>query len=238
MTRQVLMMFTGEYAGSKSEDFSLDRVVYTLKAALRQWTEIWGLSTDQRVIGILLLLGLGALLVWLLSKRFRQERSFHLTAFATTIVVTVVYYMLFPTHVPEYYLRGIQAISLLYLAFVLVALWREKKAKRLAAVLLLGLFCILNAQSLFSAWNRQDMLGLFHKQSAIAHILEQAGGEPFQVSYVTQPGWQFGYKSLFRLAEPEPGEQGPVYTIVAPVNFVDITELDFISGNVGVNYPD
>lgn len=238
MTRQVLMMFSGEYAGSKSEGFSWDRVMYTLKAALNQWNQVWELSSDQRLIGLSLLLLVGALLIWLLRKRFPQEKWFHFTAFGTTIFITILYYMFFPTHVPAYYLRGIQALSVLYLSFVFVELWHEKKTTKALAVFLLGLFCVLNAHSLFSAWTRTDLIRLSRKQAIIDHILEQANGQPFQVSYVTEPGWQFGYKSLFRLAELEPGEQGPVYTIVAPVNFVDIAELDFISGNVGVNYPD
>ena len=239
MTRQLIGMFTGTHTTTATQGMSSDsqRILYTLNAALQQWREIWQFERTSLVLA-----GGSVLLVWAaalyyLKLQRAKEYSVHRVLLSVTLGTVLVYYSFFPSAVPEYYLRALGAVTTLYKSFAVVELYRQRVATRLVAVALVLGFMSFNAQAFWKKWYVSEPATLAYKQDVVAHIKAHATGTPFRLSITSQPGWQFGYASLFVLADLEPVADGPIYTIVAPASYLSDVKMDYTAGGIGVIYP-
>lgn len=204
---------------------------------LEHWSTLWSLPPDWSLVSLVLACGC----LWYLWKHTTHTTSkklaFHLPALATVCLVFILYYSFLPFNVPEYYLRGTQAIFLLYMGALLAYISTKKLGWLfVAAVLLLSIW--QNGSKLYARWHQTNLTTLAYKQRVIDHIIAQANGQAFQVSYIVQPGWGSGFETLFAVAHQQPGDDGPVYSIIVPMIELEDDTYDFTSGGIGVTYPD
>lgn len=235
MVHLILNAATNSDSGSASSITAV-RVAEVVKIVLDFWSELISVPKSWMALSAVTLVT--AIVIISRQKTLHTKLWFHLSALATTIIIFMIYYSVLPFHVSDYYLRGIQAVLVVYLAAALSYMMSAFKGKGAYAVYLILLFLIWkNGTALLERWSDTNLRNLAQKQAAIDTILQQAHGQPFQVSYITEPGWQFGFKSLFRLKGQEPGGIGPVYSIVSPASMISSDEIDFYSGGIGVIYP-
>ncbi len=139
----------------------------------------------------------------------------------------------------EYYLNGMLVVEVFILATVFVTLIESKQLRTLGAVLLL-LFVVTNMIRLFtlpinkSGYVSRNALVQFIKNDAAKH-----GYPCVSVSYITEPGFNMGYRYLYYingLHVNQPSSLAPVYTVVFPHSRVDRIDKSF--GALGLIYPD
>jgi 4-amino-4-deoxy-L-arabinose transferase-like glycosyltransferase len=139
----------------------------------------------------------------------------------------------------EYYLNGMLVIEVFILATLLATLIESKQLRSLGAVLL-TLFVVSNMIRLFtlpvnkSGYVDRNALVQFIKEDAAKH-----GYPCVSVSYITEPGFNLGYRYLYYingLRVNQPSSLAPVYTVVFPHSRVDRIDKSF--GALGLIYPD
>lgn len=139
----------------------------------------------------------------------------------------------------EYYLNGMLVVEVFILATVF-AILIESKTLRLVGAVLLALFVVSNMMRLFtlpinkSGYIERNDLVQFIKQDASKH-----GYPCVAVSYITEPGFNLGYRYLYYIngvRVNQPSSLAPVYTIVFPHSRVDRIDKSF--GALGLIYPD
>ncbi len=183
-----------------------------------------------------LLLVLGGLGV--MGWRYRQRKlGFHSVTLLITTIVFILYYLVFPGNVPEYYLGAIRALLFWYGAWVFVWILHQGKMGRWLAVMIVSLVVARSLLDLAHQWQYPLLTTLAVRERAVHYIQANANGQPFRVNYITLPGWGFGFCSLFAINQYEPGTAGPIYNIVTPVDLVNINDLNWRDGNVGVLNP-
>lgn len=232
-----IIMAASSASTSPSHLLSFKKLSKITDILLDHWADLWNIPHSWVVLSV----ALAGCAVWLLWKTKNasspKKTGFHLPALFTLVIVFLLYYSLLPFNVPEYYLRGTQTIFLLYLAMVLAFLLTQKWGLILAAGILL--FSIWeNTTQLQRKWLQTDLTTLAYKQRIIDHIEQRVHGEPFQISYIAKPGWGSGFTSLFAVSPQQPGAEGPVYTIIVPMIELSNDSYDFISGGIGITYPD
>lgn len=86
-------------------------------------------------------------------------------------------------------------------------------------------------------WDNLSLTNMYHKDSAVREILgRQPEGTDFYVSYITNPGWSWGFKYFFTLYGRESltgSAKEPVYTIVVPKELAR-ESIDLYWGSVGL----
>jgi hypothetical protein len=228
MARQIIGMFRSGSAGGRSLS-GLPVMVVVVADFLG---EIFALPHVPWLR--LSLLGVILLGLWLL---IRKDRAFHRWSMGITLGVTVLYYALFPTHVPEYYLGAARALWFLYVAALLSRIWELKRAWRWVIVGIMAWIIGQNLVLLNRKWRHPELTTLSAKQSIVREIIRSAAGEPFRVSYIRTLGWDSGFKSLFSVAGTEPGDTGREYFIVVPKNLRSTEGVDYSVGGIGLLYP-
>lgn len=180
-------------------------------------------------------------LAFLIFKRtdFWKD-SFHKLILAVTFVVFLFYYSFFPTHVPEYYFMGIVTLITLYLGASL-SLLSKTRSLYFLLLIILAVITFYNLKTLNQRWNYPAHITLYHKDFIVKEILKDKpkDGE-FYVSYIKNPGWNFGFDYLFKLYGQVPQTieaKPPVYTIVIPKALSE-DSLDIRSGNIGLILPE
>jgi hypothetical protein len=115
----------------------------------------------------------------------------------------------------------------------------SKKFKLFGLLLLLGFFYI-NINRFFN--HKVNKSGYIQRKAVVEEIKNDAAihGYPcVSVSYITDPGYEFGYRYMFYLANlhvNKPKSESPVYTIVFPLRDDIIVDKTF--GALGLIYPD
>lgn len=179
-------------------------------------------------------------LITLIMKRVSYFKdSFHPTALLTTFLVYIVYYFLYPGHVPEYYFNGLSVLFSLYFAAALGLLLKLKRGPLFLGVILLGV-ALSNFYLIYKRWNDPSLTTLGKKDFIVKEIIRREGSsKDFYVSYISAPGWGSGFNYLFTLygynssgKYPKP----PIYTIVVPKSYAP-GNLDVTSGNIGLILP-
>jgi hypothetical protein len=150
--------------------------------------------------------------------------------------IFVIYYTLFPTHVPEYYFLAISVLFFFYTGGI-VSLLAKKRGLRPILILILAFLAVVNFKGLFDSWNYPTPAALYNKDQIVKEILRrQPPTSDFYVSYIKELGWNFGFNYLFALYGHTPQTKEakkPIYTIVIPKS-LSLGNLDFTSGNVGL----
>lgn len=143
--------------------------------------------------------------------------GFHKTFLAATFFSFILYYLLFPGHVSEYYFSAISVLIVFYTAASLSLLAKKSSSLLVALLIIISLF---NFKLFNERWNDRNLMTLYHKDFIVKEILNrQPKNQDFFVSYIKYPGWNFGFDYLFKLYGhiPQTKEvKPPIYTIVIP----------------------
>lgn len=154
----------------------------------------------------------------------------------------IAFFSINSLNVSEYYFNGMNILWILIFALSLAELQNSKKGKIL--FYLLGiLFVLTNLNNIFR--HNTDKKGYVEKMDLVKYINEDriSRGYPcISISYITNPGYNLGYRYLYyindmHINKPMAGGTGsPVYTIVFPHSLVDKIDVSF--GSLGLIYPE
>lgn len=228
------------FAGQKSQSImpSLAKLINYTNIVITEPQNILGFNLNPPVLlsGLLLLM----MVIFTLRRVSFWKESFHLLMLLMTLLVFILYYFFLPIHVPEYYF--IAPIVLLFFYFSgLLGFWTTRPLGKIGVIVFLTWVTLVNIQTLyFSKWTNSKLITLAHKDAIVKAIIkEQPKNEPFFVSYLNIPGWNFGFDYFFKLYGYKPEDKGvenAIYTIVIP-KALSIDSIDVSSGNIGLILP-
>lgn len=183
--------------------------------------------------------GLIVLFLTLKGVSYWKDR-FHLIFLVSAYVSFVLYYTFYPGHVTEYYFLALSVIFMVYTSATL-GQFTKKPVFLILVLLILGNQLLNTYQLLDRKWNNQSLITLAHKDAVVKEILKhQQQDQEFYVSYIKEPGWNFGFDYLFKLYGHQPQTREvkqPIYTIVIPKS-LSPDSIRFSSGNIGLILPD
>ncbi len=231
MTKQIIHMFT--QSGVTSHNYS-ERFFSLLKIITTRISHLIDIPLQFQgsfVISLILILALAFLAYQLTSSKF------HLTFILATIVF-LVYYLVFPTHVPEYYLGGITSLLLVYVSISASYLYKSSWGKVVLLIWCLGIIS-QTSLTLSEKYTNPSLVSLAHKDAVIREIKADSQGKTVYISYITELGWKFGYQYLidyYQINQSPTAQDVPVYTIVSPRSFSP-DSIGKSYGNIGIIYP-
>lgn len=150
----------------------------------------------------------------------------------------VVFFSLNGIILSEYYFNGMTVIWIGIVSVIISSLFNQERFKKLA-ISLIVLFLVVNIYRFFSA--SIPRIGYIEKKQLVAYIKEDALVHDYPcvaVSYITKPGYNFGYRYFFWQEDMHvnnPNSESPVYTIVFPHELVDRIDKNF--GSLGLILP-
>lgn len=185
--------------------------------------------------GIILLVTL----ILTIKKISIWKNSFHFFVLCITILIFLLYYYFFPTHVPEYYFMAPVALLLFYLTAILGYLFTKPVFKWVVIGFLIYV-TFINFRVLKGHWFSSGLISLANKDNIVKAIIEkQPKNKDFFVSYINLPGWNFGFNYLFKVYNRIPKDKAVnnyIYTIVSPKE-LSPDSINFSSGNIGLILP-
>jgi hypothetical protein len=149
---------------------------------------------------------------------FWKDR-FHITILITTLVVFLLYYVVLPTHVPEYYFLGVEVILFIYIVATMGLLLKTQA--KIIVLAFVGFLTIYNIGLLTSRWSNSSGFALSEKEFILQKIKTIQGDKPnFDIRYNIDPGQEYGFGYLRRLynLRTEEGESHTIYEIVMPLS--------------------
>lgn len=210
--KQLFSLFGGHLAEYKDHFASLKDYINII---LSDPQRVFGISNIPKTTFSFFLFG--SLILLSIKRVGFWKDDFHRIFPVITFLAFILYYVFFPGHVPEYYFSGINILVVFYTAGSLSLL--DKKAKLLLMSIII-VISILNLQLLFNRWNNPALITLYHKDFIVKEVLKrQPKDQEFFVSYIKNPGWNFGFDYLFKLYGHTPQTREakpPIYTIVLP----------------------
>lgn len=176
------------------------------------------------------------IIVLLYKKILEKEIVWILAAW---LISYIGFFSIYSMTLSEYYLNGMQSIWMVSLVMFFTVLISKNHTKRLG-VILLALFTLLNIYRFFT--QPVNKSGYLEKRALIAEIKKDAESRGYPcvaVSYITKPGYNFGYRYFFwqeKMHVNQPKSESPVYSIVFPHSQVDRIDKSF--GALGLIFPD
>ncbi len=183
---------------------------------------------------------LGLIMYFFWKKRELFKNSYYLFLLLSTLVITILYYTVYPRNVPEYYYLGLTPLILLFMGAFLVDLAGSKIGK-VIFIIFFSIIIYTNVKLYVGAHNTQGKFSLNYKDAAVSSIVNhQKGKGEYSVSYIADFGRNYGFQYLFLSSgfEPRKYVAVPAYTIVVPVGLVSIDDLSETFGSIGVIYPE
>jgi 4-amino-4-deoxy-L-arabinose transferase-like glycosyltransferase len=174
-----------------------------------------------------------ALFIRLITKKLIP--SYFAPVFIGWMFLFVIFFALHPINLSEYYLNGMNIFWVIIASVSLAKLF----PKYLAWVLT-GLFVLLNLSYFISSPINAN--GYIQKKALVDYISRDAASHNYpciSVSYITDPGYNLGYRYFFFLKNlhvNQPSSGSPVYSIVFPHQIVDKIDKSF--GALGLVLPD
>lgn len=207
---------------------------------------LYNIGEPQRILGfnfipkdIFALLFFSIIFFLIIKKVGFWKESFHKIVLAITYAVFLIYYTLFPTHVPEYYFQALTTLCILYISANL-ALLTKKPYYLIILIFILGNIAYYNFSLLINKWNNPSLTNFYQKEFIVKEIIKRVPeNQEFYVSYIKLPGWNFGFDYLFKYygRVPQTREaKPPVFTIVIP-KFLSEQSINISVGNVGLILP-
>ncbi|MBI4058121.1 hypothetical protein HY405_02325 [Candidatus Microgenomates bacterium] len=225
------------FFGGTSTSFDQEKFTSFIQFNISEISRIMSLDFIPQSLFILLLLV--ALLVLVIKKVGFWKERFHLFLFITYLVF-LLYYSVFPGHVPEYYFLALSTLALLYMS-ALIGLIFKNHALRVIGLAILFNIAYAQGNLIIKHSNNPSLTTLSHKDTIVKAILSrQPEDQEFFVSYISLPGWNFGFAYLFKQYGHEPQTREvkqPIYTIVIPKE-LSPAAIDISSGNIGLILPD
>jgi hypothetical protein len=152
----------------------------------------------------------------------------------------VIFFTLNSINVSEYYLNGANVILIGIASLGIDYLFGKKDKIKYLSFLLLIVFVALNLYSFSQHYTNGN--GYVEKKKLTAFIKNDAKSHDYPcvaISYITSPGYQFGYRYflwLEGLKVKRPLSGSPVYSIVFPLS--NVNRFDQRFGNLGLVLPD
>jgi hypothetical protein len=96
----------------------------------------------------------------------------------------------------------------------------------------------LNFYQLAQRWNNPSLFTFKYKNEVVKEIIKREKDNDFRVSYIVDPGWQYGFDYLFKLygRVPKAGPEVKDYIIFLPKE-KSAGELDMEFGGIGLVLP-
>lgn len=232
-TRAVLGSLGAEEAVAVTRWEKFDRVMQLLTKNVRSIFATHLIDFPQ-IIVVFVLLGLLALL-WLRKKEYRNL----MTVMYLWVGMYVGFFSFNAINLSEYYLNGLTVVWITA-ASLGVAAVVAKERWRWVGYLVLLLFAWGNWYKFRTI--EVNRSGYVQRRELVAFVKADAGEHSYpcvSISYITELGYDLGYRYLFRLEEMHvnrPDSGSPVYTIVFPHSMVDRIDKSF--GALGLIYPD
>lgn len=229
------------FSSPSAQLFSLEKLAKSLNITFGGLYYLLGfakpglLSLTYFFSGLILLFGV----IFTLRKQSFWKNAFHLIFLCLTIFIFVVYYYFFPANVSEYYFAA--PVTLLFLYFcALLGYFAQKPLFREITIIFLFLVFWMNFRLTRNRWANTSLVTLSHKDSIVKAIISrQPKDKEFFVSYISRPGWNFGFNYLFKVYKRIPKDKAVnnfIYTIVIPKE-LSPESIDFSSGNIGLILP-
>ncbi len=209
--KQLFKIFGGP---SEHKDY-LQTLINFLNINLFEPYRIFGITNiPKQIFSVFLFISI-LFLIW--KKVGFWKDNFHKIFLVTTFASFIFYYLLFPGHVSEYYFSAIGTLVIFYTAASLGLLAKKALPLMISILIIVSFF---NLKFLIDRWNNPALITLAHKDFIVKEILKrQPKNQEFFVSYIKNPGWNFGFDYLFKLYGhiPQTKEvKPPIYTIVIP----------------------
>ncbi|KKR12442.1 MAG: hypothetical protein UT40_C0026G0003 [Candidatus Woesebacteria bacterium GW2011_GWA1_39_21b] len=140
--------------------------------------------------------------------------------------------------VSEYYLNGITIIWILTFSVCIWQLLKRSDIKHFG-VMILSFFFVFNLNKFFSY--DINASGYVQRKDIVSEIKRNSNDRGYpcvSVSYITDPGYNLGYRYFFWLLNVKTapiGNDVPVYTIVFPLKPIFVTDVN--KGAIGLIYP-
>jgi len=194
------------------------------------WGEIAGVS--YYILPALLFL----MFVFLLAKKIIDKKLGAIIV--GWLFLYIAFFSSYSKIVADYYLNGMLLPVIIIFVLFMAHLFKEKRT-RLMGVVILTVFVVYNINRFFSFDVNES--GYTQRKAVVNEIAKNSreNGYPcIAISYITNPGYELGYRYLFWLKDMHvnrPEENRPVYTIVYPLR--PIYEVDATFGAIGLIYP-
>jgi len=160
---------------------------------------------------------------------------------AVLLIIWLMLYVSFFTlnaiNVSEYYLNGMVVVWIFGISACLAYLVRHS---RVFVIFVILIFIVINLYRFFRYPENKN--GYLQKNEIAAFIAKDANDHNYpcvSVSYITDPGYELGYRYIFYINDlhvNKPSSMSPVYTIVFPHTKVDRIDKSF--GALGLILPD
>lgn len=230
--------FLAATASGGRESISLwNKLAYELKLNLGNFYypfDRWVLPTW---VGYLIF----ALIIFTLWKKKGEFfQPFHRWLFGLSLAVILIYYLIYPRHIPEYYFMALVPIIFLYVSALMVSLGKSMWGKILIAPFLV-LIIFSNIKSIIGEHADPHKFNLEQKDLAVKTVVEhQRGKGDFSISYFTEYGRHYGFQYFFTYYGLEPRKEikPPIYSLVLPKNLVAENDLSASFGDIGIIFPE
>jgi hypothetical protein len=213
-----------------------DKVIRTIQLNSKNIVGLlWGNMLDIRKE--IVFTALIVLFVFLYIKKSINKKLFLILS--VWIVSFLAFFSLYSKHLSEYYLNGLIIVWILILSVGLNYLLQRKKYL-LIGIISIAAFGLININRILTI--NINRSGYVEKYSLIREIKANASEHNYpciSVSYITDPGYNFGYRYLYwyeKMHVNKPASGSPVYTIVFPLR--DDIEVNRTFGALGLIYPD
>lgn len=223
---------TNQYAIVSGAD-KLGRTVHL--AAKNVAGFLWGpLPGVSHEVALYFLLAIFIFLVW--KKVVRRA---WIIIFSLWVLIYVLFFSFYSKVLSEYYLNGMMVVWIAALALGVSYLMGRRRLKKWSKYALFA-FAAINLYRFFTLDINRS--GYLERRAIVAEIKRDAQLRGFPcvaASYITDPGYDLGYRYFFWLEglhvnRPQSGS--PVYTIVFPLKPIFGTDKTF--GAIGLIYPD
>lgn len=185
----------------------------------------------------LIFISLFTLLIYFIKTK--KINNFLGTTLLLWIGLYIGFFSINSLNVSEYYFNGMNIVWILIASLGLLELSKNKFGLKMFYILAI-LFLYSNLNYIFKF--NSDKKGYVEKVELVKNIKEDSIKHNYpciSISYITNPGYDLGYRYLFWLEKMhvnKPISMSPVYTIVFPHDLVDRIDKSF--GSLGLIYPD
>lgn len=155
------------------------------------------------------------------------------------ILIYVVFFSLYSKIVSEYYLNGTIIVFISIASLTISEILKYDKIRHFGFIVL-GLFSVFSVNKFITTPINES--GYIQRNEIIGQIgkdAQERGYPCLSISYITDPGYNFGYRYFIYLngIKTKPvSDKIPVYTIVYPLK--PIFPVNTTRGSIGLIYPD
>jgi 4-amino-4-deoxy-L-arabinose transferase-like glycosyltransferase len=195
------------------------------------------LGSDVKISYVLVVLTVLLGFVYLvISKAMKKQLSVLMVLWT---IFYVGFFSVYSKILSEYYLNGMVVLWIIVVSLLFDKLLVSRK-RYVILVLVLVLFSCFHFRNLFNY--NTDHSGYVERRKIVEYINRDRQFHNYPcvaISYVTDPGYELGYRYLFWLEDmhiEKPANGSPVYSIVFPLSKVD--KVDKYFGALGLILPD